>query len=437
MRRALESWIDRLVALDDLDPRARVVVGCSGGADSLALLALACATGLDAVAVYVDHGLRDAGVHEAAIVAGAAEAYGAAARVERVTVAAGGNLEARARDERYAALERARADVDAVATLVGHTADDQAETVLLNLLRGSGLAGLAGAASRHGTVRRPLLALRRSETREICARLRLAPVNDPMNDELRFRRVWLRREVIPRLEKGASRDLVEVLARQADVLRDDDDLLDELAAATDPTDARALVELSRPLARRVVRRWLGAPPASLATVDAVLDVARGNRRAVELPARGRVERSSGRLQLVPRVAPEPPAAVPLAVPGHAAFGGAEVSTWIELGAPAFWPDGRLVAVCDAERAGTTGIVVRPPIAGERFRPVGQGGSKLVRDALAEAGVSSASRAAAPVVAGRDVIWVVGYRIDDRVRVTEDTREYLWMSAEPRSAESPA
>src|SRR5690348_6318646 len=147
-----------MVALDDLDARARVVVACSGGPDSLALLALTCARGFDVVAVYIDHGLRSTSAHDATVVHGAAHRFGARFDAVAVDVAGGGNLEARARDARYAALEDARAKYGAAVVFVGHTADDQAETVLLNFLRGSGTDGLAGMRTVHGTRRRPLLA---------------------------------------------------------------------------------------------------------------------------------------------------------------------------------------------------------------------------------------------------------------------------------------
>src|SRR5262249_54645758 len=129
-----------------------VVVGCSGGADSLALLALAVEAGLEPIAVHVDHGLRGGSGREGDVGAGAAARRGARFDARRVHVESGPNLEARARAARYDALEMARAEHGATAVLVAHTADDQAETVLLNLLRGSGSAGLAGGA---GPARRP------------------------------------------------------------------------------------------------------------------------------------------------------------------------------------------------------------------------------------------------------------------------------------------
>jgi tRNA(Ile)-lysidine synthase len=420
-------------AFGDLVPGTRVVVGCSGGADSLALLVLACEHRLDVDAVYVDHGLRTATEHDIDTVAAAAARFGAGFGVEAPEVGAGPNLEARARAARYSALENARRRCGADAILIGHTRDDQAETVLLQMLRGAALPGLVGMAPRRGAVVRPLLGVRRCETHELCARLGLAPVHDPMNDELQHRRVWLRREVIPRLEQGADRDLVEVLARQAEILRDDDAVLDELAAAHSPDDATELRALPVAVARRVVRRWLATPaPPSVATVERVLAVARGDVRAAELPGGDRVERVRGRLVRVPafgRVDTGPPAPVELALPGRARFGDTDIEAWIEHAPPAAWPDGRSLVVCDADRLPDR-VVVRCARHGERFRPLGRSGSKSVRDAQAEAGVAAGVRSSAPVVVGPEPVWVVGYRIDHRVRVTTGTRRYLWLSAEP-------
>ena len=269
--------------------------------------------------------------------------------------------------------------------------------------------------------------------------MRWAPVHDPMNDELHHRRVWLRREVMPQLVRGAQRDLVEVLARQAALLRDDDELLDALAAEHTPDDANALAGLPLSLARRVVRRWFGPPPPASATVDAVLAVARGERRAVELPGGRRVERVGARLHLVAAHERGPLTAARGAAGSRArVLRPLVVETWIEDAPPVAWPDGRSRAVADADLVGST-ATVRVGRAGERFRPLGRGGSKLVRDALVDAGVPAGRRAQAPVLsAGSDAvvsddsaIWVVGYRIDDRVRVTSRTRRYLWMSVDPR------
>ena len=260
----------------------------SGGADSLALLALAVEAGLRVTAIHVDHGLRPESGREAMVVADAAARFGAAFRAERVHVGAGPNLEARAREARYAVLPPG--------VLTGHTADDQAETVLLNLLRGAGASGLSGMAEAG----HPLLRLRRGETHALCADLGLRPVDDPSNGDPAFRRNRVRAELLPLLSEIAGRDVVPVLTRQADLLRDDASLLDELASTIDVTDARTLASAPPALARRAIRRWLradGPYPPPAADVDRVLAVARLERKACEVANGRRVRRSAGRLHL--------------------------------------------------------------------------------------------------------------------------------------------
>jgi len=261
----------------------------SGGADSLALLLLARRTGRHVTAWYVDHGLRPESKWEESLVHEITEALGAEFQSRSVHVVDGPNLEARAREARFAALPH---DV-----LTGHTADDQAETVLLNLLRGSSTSGLSGMR----TERHPLLSLRRSETRALCTELGLQPVIDPMNADGRFQRVRVRRDLIPLLADISKRDIVDVLARQAQFLRDDDNLLDELAALIDVTDAKALSAAPLALARRAVRQWLSNPlPPDSATVERVLAVARGETTACDVGAGRNVRRSHQRLGVVVR-----------------------------------------------------------------------------------------------------------------------------------------
>jgi tRNA(Ile)-lysidine synthase len=274
-------------------PAPGTAVNCavSGGADSLALLVLAASSGCVTTAIHVDHGLRSGSADEADVVAEAAARFGARFVSLRVAVPPGPNLEARAREARYGALPP---DV-----LTGHTADDQAETVLLNLLRGAGTAGLAGMRRD----RRPLLDLRRTETAGLCAQLGLTPVVDPTNASLAHRRNRVRHQLLPLLEDVAERDVVPILVRQADLFRDDADLLDELAAAIDVTDARALAAAPRALARRAVRGWLaGDHPPDVATVERVLAVASGAARACDAGRGRRVERHGMRLELVSRPA---------------------------------------------------------------------------------------------------------------------------------------
>lgn len=287
----LLSALDLLGRCTFPPPGSPATCAVSGGADSLALLVLAVEAGCDVTVVHVDHGLRDGSHLEASIVAEAAGRFGAAFRAEQVRVEPGPNLEARARLARYAVLPP---DV-----LTGHTADDQAETVVLNLLRGAGPAGLAGMRS----ARHPLLALRRSETEHLCASLGLTPIDDPSNRSAVFRRNRVRHELLPLADDIAARDTRAVLARTAALVREDDEYLDALASSIDPTNAIALTSAPHPLARRAVRRMLiahlGGYPPDLDAVERVLAVARGDALACEIAGGVRVRRSSQRLIVEP------------------------------------------------------------------------------------------------------------------------------------------
>jgi tRNA(Ile)-lysidine synthase len=299
--------LPRPALVDELLPGARfpapgtaVVCAVSGGADSLAMLALAVAAGCPALAMHVDHGLRPGGEREAELVRQAAEALGADFEARTVAVAPGPSLEARARQARYGVLPSG--------CCVGHTADDQAETVLLNLLRGSGADGLAGMRDGGGPrqVRRPLLGLRRSQTRALAAELGLVALEDPSNLDPRHRRNRIRHEVLPLLAEVAGRDVVAVLARNASVLASDVEALDTLAGALDPTDVAALRGAPPALARRALRTWLRAAggverhPPSGAELDRAWRVVAGEVVACELAGGTRLARSRGRLRLEPR-----------------------------------------------------------------------------------------------------------------------------------------
>jgi tRNA(Ile)-lysidine synthase len=248
-------------------------------------LVLATATSHPVTAVHVDHGLRPESASEAEVVRAAAERFGATFRAERVHVATGPNLEARARHARFAVLPPG--------ALTGHTLDDQAETVILNLLRGSGLDGLAAMRSES----HPLLRIRRSETRQLCAAFGLRPVADPSNDDPAFLRNRVRHEVMPLLDEVAGRDVAVVLARLAALARDETDFLDTMVTL-DPCDARALASAPPVLARRALRRWLAEPyPPGAATIERILAVARGQAVACDVEGRGRISRSGQRLRL--------------------------------------------------------------------------------------------------------------------------------------------
>jgi tRNA(Ile)-lysidine synthase len=183
--------------------------------------------------------------------------------------------------------------------LTGHTADDQAETVLLNLMRGSGLDGVSGIGDPQ---RRPLLGLRRSETHALCAAERLTPVVDASNDDPRFTRNRVRHELLPLLGDIGRRDPVPLLCRLADLAGADLTMLDEMATTIDPTDAKAVASAPAPVAQRALREWLRpnlegyAPDA--AAIERVMAVARGDAVGADVVAGVSVRRTAGRLRIV-------------------------------------------------------------------------------------------------------------------------------------------
>lgn len=303
-------------ALTDLPPGALVLVACSGGADSLALAAAAAHEGprlrLDVGAVTVDHGLQDGSAGHAERVAATLRDLGLApVRVATVHADGTGGPEAAARAARYGALDAAAEELDAVAVLLGHTRDDQAETVLLRLARGSGARSLAGMAPVTGRYRRPLLDLTRQRVAEACAAVGLTPWDDPHNADPAYARSRVRHEALPVLEDTLGPGVAAALARSARLLRDDADALDAWAARAYATcradgepglSADALAALPTAVRTRVLRLAAvdaGCPPGALGAVhlgaaDRLVTDWHG-QAAVDLPGGVACVRRHGRL----------------------------------------------------------------------------------------------------------------------------------------------
>jgi tRNA(Ile)-lysidine synthase len=294
----------------DLPEGALVLAACSGGPDSLALAAAlaveAPRSGRVAGAVIVDHNLQDASAEQSRTAADACEQLGLTpVEVARVTVdpADPSGPEAAARAARYEALGRVAGERGAVAVALGHTLDDQAETVLLGLARGSGARSLSGMQARRGLFVRPLLGLRRATIVAACEALGLEPWQDPHNTSDDFTRVRVRLSAMPALEDALGPGVPEALARSAGMLRADADALDMWAAQiTDATDVMVLRELPAAIRTRVLRRAVidaGAPAGALtaAHVSSVegLVVDWHGQGAVSLPGGLEAHRSCDRL----------------------------------------------------------------------------------------------------------------------------------------------
>ncbi|MGZ3141233.1 tRNA lysidine(34) synthetase TilS [Lentzea chajnantorensis] len=286
--------------LDEVRPDG-VTVAVSGGADSLALAAATARLVPGVRAVVVDHRLQPGSDEVAARAAGICADLGLTARVAPVDVTGPGGPEAAARRARYAALKPENGVV-----LLGHTLDDQAETVLLGLGRGSGPRSIAGMRAYDPPWGRPLLNVSRATTRAACVEQGIEVWDDPHNNDPSFTRVRLRAEVLPLLEDVLQGGVAGSLARTAAQLREDCDALDELAEAFagDCCAVADVAELPAALRRRVLRSWLldeGVPELSdshLRRVDALVSEWRG-QGGVWLPGGFVARRAHGRLQVEP------------------------------------------------------------------------------------------------------------------------------------------
>jgi tRNA(Ile)-lysidine synthase len=294
----------------------QLVTACSGGADSLALAFaaryVASRRDLKYAAVIIDHGLQQGSADIAARVRDQLDRLGyhdVTITAVQVDQSAAAGLEAAAREARYRALDT-EARARSATLMLGHTLDDQAETVLLGLARGSGSRSLAGMAPRAGHFVRPFLGIRRATTEQVCDELGLNPWQDPHNADRRFTRVRVRETVLPTLEAELGPGVAEALARTAELVRDDNELLDRLATeasriegmgGTDTLDCAALQAQPPALRRRIIRLWLlthGLGDLSLRHISAVesLVIDWHGQKAIQIPG-ATVTRTAGRLRV--------------------------------------------------------------------------------------------------------------------------------------------
>jgi tRNA(Ile)-lysidine synthase len=419
----------------------RILVAVSGGPDSTALFAAlgeaAPAHGLDLVAGHVDHGLRPESAADAEAVRVLAARIGVPFVTCRVALASGAGMEARARRARYRALGRMAAESGARWIATAHTRDDQAETLLLRLLRGAGRRGLGGMRPARRRLWRPFLEASRADVRRWLAERGLGFVVDRTNADLARTRNRVRRLVVPFLEAEFNPRLGAALAALAARLRDEDDWLARAAAAR----ARALGVAAvlpcavagepQALARRIVRAWLETATrrtAGAAHVERTLALASGRtREVIGVPGPFRLVREGDAIVCRAGRAPAPaPFRLTLVAGGSVAH---PSGAWrLRLSAPRAArgderPADAARAFFDADAVPAT-FVVRPPAPGDRLRLLA-GHTRKLQDVLVDAKVPRERRALVPcLVADGDIVWVAGVARGARAPLAAGTRRLL-------------
>ena len=394
--------IKRAVAAAFGRQAGRILVAVSGGVDSLALLLAASEVAGKRIGIAsLDHGLRPESGSEVERVGELARSLGLPFHTASLGLTAGPGAEARARLARYEALQRIAREEGYAAIATAHTADDQAETLLMRLARGSALRGAAAILAEGPRLLRPLLTIRRSQTEAMVAAAGLEPVRDPTNHDPGFFRTRIRHHVLPVFRQAAGPGVVERLARFARAAAEDEELLAGLAAQAlervregTGLDAVAVRALPWPIRARVLRAWLEAQghrvsDRLLRDVAAAID--RGGRTG--LPGRAVLSAEGGWIRVLPRQAMAGAAPVELRPGAPVDFGGFRV--WVGEG-PGVPVGGAMPP-----------LVVRPRRPGDRVGPAA-GPTRRVQDVLVDAGVPVEERDGWPLVvdAGGRVLWVV-------------------------------
>jgi tRNA(Ile)-lysidine synthase len=452
----------RLARRRDGGPGTAWVVAVSGGSDSVGLLrvveALASGLGLRLSVAHLDHGARgEASRADAAFVADLAASLGLPFDLGHWQPTRPGHFEADARRARYAWLAEVARGRGAAVIAVGHTRDDQAETVLHRIVRGTGLRGLAGIPRCRPladglALVRPLLNVRRDEIRAYLAAIGQPYRNDASNSDTTRTRARIRHDLLPRLTRDYNPRVDDALVRlatlAASTTRGLDRRLDELErAATMAGSDRGRIVLDRPILLRSPRFeraellrhvWgrAGWPEAGMDARRWRRLAAIANKSQVRASFPGGIEISTDRLTMVlqwvepppvPAVVAEP---VPIDVPGVVAWGAGRVVATLD-------PDLPRDETIDLDRLDGP-IWVRAPVAGDRFEPLGMGGrSTPLNDFFRGRHVPRDRRGGVPLVCDRlGIVWVVGHRIADRVRVTDATRRTVGLRFVSAAVEPP-
>lgn len=445
----------------------KVLVAVSGGPDSVALLhalwSLRDELGITLHVAHLNHSFRgEASDADAEYVRGLAESLNIPATIEKVDVPRVRRTlrlspEEAARLVRYEFLDRVADEVGASKIALGHTADDQVETVLMCILRGTGIDGLRGMPPVRGRIIRPLIDVHRSEVEEYVREHDLHPRTDETNLMPTFTRNRIRLELLPLLRRLYNPGVDSAILQLSELAREDVAYLEMAAQEAFKTlspkpgaesltlDAAALAALPTAIGRRVIRRAVRfvrreTKDIGLKHVDALLSLLRSSDSfRYELPGRTFVERSGKTLTILSRRSPDEPMITyryDLAVPGETQV--PEVDAVIRAEVSDQWvnpvrPPGSMEAVFDLDAIVGT-LVVRNWQPGDRIRPLGMDGTKKLHDVFIDGGIPRSARCRIPIVAD-DVktVWVPGLVVSQEARVTEHTRRFLLLEVQSAGA----
>jgi len=446
----------------------KLVVAVSGGADSICLLHVLARHRSDLEVelhvAHLNHQLRGAESDaDASYVSNLARKLGVPATIERRDVAAyhgqkGGSLEEAAREVRYGFLAEVSRTMDDTKVATGHTRDDHIETILLHLLRGTGTVGLCGLQSRsllpYGEnggpleVVRPLLAVTRQETVDYCRQHRLSPRSDSSNESISFLRNRIRLELLPVLRRY-NPSIDRVLVRLADIAGDDISFIEEQASLVWPDlaykdgdalylDINKMLALRRAIQRQVLRKAVKQLKGDLKDIEAnhieamVESISKPAGKRFYLPDGLTLSTEYGRLVLTPTRAsmcPLPPlqSRASINIPGETDLHGWRVRA--DIAQESFGSDNGFTASFDLDKVGKK-LVVRRRRPGDRFQPLGMNQTKKLQDFMVDAKIPRMWRDRVPLVSSdKQILWVVGWRVDDRVKITEKTKKILRLQFE--------
>jgi tRNA(Ile)-lysidine synthase len=446
----------------------RLVVAVSGGGDSVCMLHILVRQrkelGVELHVAHLNHQLRGAeSDSDASYVSDLARRLDIPATVERRDVAAyhdqkGGSLEESAREVRYSFLAEIAERIDAAKVVMGHTCDDHIETIVMHLLRGTGTTGLCGLQpssvlpygerSSRPEIVRPLLELTRQETLDYCQLYNLAPQSDSSNISPSFLRNRIRLELLPLL-RSYNPGIDKALQRLADIAVDDISFIEEKASSLWKELAREegdviyldmskMVTLPRAMQRQIFRSAVKQLRGNLKDVEAdhieaMMDfLSKPAGKKLCLPDGLTLSTEYGRLVLAPAqasICPLPPlkGMSKINIPGETDLPGWRVRA--DIIQEVVSNDNGLVASFDLDKVGTE-LVVRRRRPGDRFQPLGMGQTKKLQDFMVDSRIPRSWRDRVPLTCSpKQILWVVGWRIDDRVKVTENTKRILHLQFE--------